>query len=172
MKNKSFEERAKEARKIIKLRFAGSKSLTNDNDWAELIALHTVGWGGLERQINASQIKKVKRATNILEKLIDETDTSPWLRTELKLRVADLNQISKTPKLHGKQNTSLHTYKVSLVRLCRNIWISYYAAEPSLSHHDTNKFAVFVADVIFLVFGHDFSVRSALEAYVISENTD
>ena len=74
MKNKSFEERAKEARKIIKLRFAGSKSLTNDNDWAELIALHTVGWGGLERQINASQIKKVKRATNILEKLIDSIE--------------------------------------------------------------------------------------------------
>ena len=107
-----------------------------------------------------------------MEKLIDDPTTSPWLRLELKHKIADLKQLTKIKPLHGKQNTSLHTYKVSLVGVCRDIWINYHDAPPSLSHHDTNRFAVFVADVISLVFGHDFSVRSALEAYVISENTD
>lgn len=171
MINKSSEERAKEARRILDVHFADLNPRIKF-DWAEWLAQHTPGWGALERQARTNEIKKIKKAEVILEKLIDDPTTSPWLRLELKPKIADLRQLTKIKPLHGKQNTSLHTYKVSLIRVCRDIWINYHDTPPSLSHHDTNKFAVFVADVICFVFGHKFSVRSAIEAYVISENTD
>ena len=169
--NKSFEERAREARRVLDVHFADLKP-RSQSDWAEWLAVHTPGWGGLERQARTDEIKKIKKAEVILENLIDNPTTSPWLRLEIKPIIADLKQLTEIKPLHGRQNTSSHTYKVSLVGACMDIWINYHDAPPSLSHHDTNKFAVFVADVISLVFGHDFSVRSALEAYVISENTD
>ena len=165
MINKSFEERAREARRVLDVHFADLKP-RSQSDWAEWLAVHTPGWGGLERQARTDEIKKIKKAEVILENLIDDPTTSPWLRLEIKLIIADLKQLTKIKPLYGKQNTSLHTHKVSLVGVCRDIWINYHDA-PSLSHHDTNRFAVFVADVISLVFGHDFSVRNALEAYVI-----
>ena len=163
--NKSFEQRAREARRVLDVHFADLKP-RSQSDWAEWLAVHTPGWGGLERQARTDEIKKIKKAEVILENLIDDPTTSPWLRLEIKLIIADLKQLTKIKPLYGKQNTSLHTHKVSLVGVCRDIWINYHDA-PSLSHHDTNRFAVFVADVISLVFGHDFSVRNALEAYVI-----
>ena len=165
MINKSFEQRAREARRVLDVHFADLKP-RSQSDWAEWLAVHTPGWGGLERQARTDEIKKIKKAEVILENLIDDPTTSPWLRLEIKLIIADLKQLTKIKPLYGKQNTSLHTHKVSLVGVCRDIWINYHDA-PSLSHHDTNRFAVFVADVISLVFGHDFSVRNALEAYVI-----
>lgn len=169
--NKSFEERAKEARRVLDVHFADLKP-RSQSDWAEWLATQTPGWGGLERQVRTDEIKKIKKAEGILEKLIDDPTTSPWIRLELKSAIAELKRLTKIKPLHGMQNTSLHTYKVSLIRVCRDIWINYHDAPPSLSHDDTNKFAVFVADVISFVFGHKFSVRSAIEAYVISENTD
>ena len=171
MKNKFFDERAKEARRVLEVHFADLKPRIKF-DWAEWLALHTPGWGGLERQVRTSEIKKIKKAKDILEKLIGVPTTSPWLRLELKTKIADLKHLTMIKPLHGKQNTSLHTYKVSLIGVCRDIWINYHNAPPSLSHNDTNKFTVFVADVISFVFGHEFSARSAMEAYVISENTD
>ena len=169
--NKSFEERARDARRVLDVHFADLKP-RSQSDWAEWLAVHTPGWCGLERQARTDEIKKIKKAEVILENLIDDPTTSPWLRLEIKPIIADLKQLTEIKPLHGKQNTSLHTYKVSLVGACMDIWINYHDVPPSLSHHDTNKFAVFVADVISLVFGHDFSVWSTLEAYVISENTD
>lgn len=171
MKNKSFDERAKEARRILDVHFADLKP-RSEFDWAEWLALNTAGWGGLEKQVLPSEIKKIKKAEGILEKLIDDPTTSPWLRLELKPTIADLKQLTMIKPLHGKQNTTLHTYKVSLIGVCRDIWINYRDAPPSLSHNDTNKFAVFVADVIYFVFGYEFFARSAIEAYKISENTD
>ena len=171
MKNKSFKKRAEEAHLVLDVHFADLKP-TIKFDWDEWLAAHTPGWGGLERQMRAYEIKKIKKAKDILEKLIDDPATSHWLRLELKPKIADLKHLTMIKPLHGKQNTSLHTYKVSLIGVCRDIWINYHDAPPSLSHNDTNKFTVFVADVISFVFGHDFSARSAMEAYVISENTD
>ena len=171
MKNKSFDQRAKEARRVLDVHFADLKP-TSKSVWAEVLAAHTPGWGGLERQVRTSEINKIKKAKDILEKLIGVLTTSPWLRLELKTKIADLKHLTMIKPLHGKQNTSLHTYKVSLIGVCRDIWINYHNAPPSLSHNDTNKFTVFVADVISFVFGHEFSARSAMEAYVISENTD
>lgn len=171
MKNNSFDERAEHARRIFRVHFAGLNARSK-LDWAKWLALHTPSWGGLEKQIRAGQIKKIKKAEGILEKLVDDPATSPWLRLELKPRIADLKQLTMIKPLHGKQNTSLHTYKISLIGVCRDIWIVYHGAPPSLSHNDTNKFTVFVTDVISLVFGHHFTARSALEAYEISENTD
>ena len=83
MKNKSFDERAKEARRVLDVHFADLKPRSK-SDWAEWLAAHTPGWGGLERQVRTSEIKKIKKAKDILEKLIDDPATSPWLRLELK----------------------------------------------------------------------------------------
>ena len=111
MKKKSFDERAKEARRVLEVHFADLKPRIKF-DWAEWLALHTPGWGGLERQVRTSEIKKIKKAKDILEKLIGDPTTSPWLTLELKTKIADLKHLTMIKPLHGKQNTSLHTYKV------------------------------------------------------------
>lgn len=171
MENKSFEERAKEARRVFNVHFANSKPKTKF-DWAEWLALQTPGWGGFERQVRTSEIKRITAAKDILVELRDDPATSSWLRLELKPKIVDLNRLTMIKPLHGKQHISLYTYKVALIGVCIDIWVQYHDAPPSLSPNDTNKFAVFVADVISLVFGHEFSVRSALEAYKIFKKTD
>ena len=57
--NKSFEERAREARRVLGVHFADLKP-RSQSDWAEWLAVQTPGWGGLERQARTDEIKKIK----------------------------------------------------------------------------------------------------------------
>ena len=173
MKNKQFNDRAREARRGLKTYFAGSTPQATQENWAEILAAHTPGWGGLVEQITYKQRIKLKKSIDVLLQLSADKETSPWLRLELKPTLAKLEELSSIKPLHGMQNTSLHTYKSSLVSLCRDIWKSHYGEFPPLSYRgDAHQFTKFLTDVIYEVFEYDFSPRTAIEAYKKIEKTD
>lgn len=166
MQNKPFDKRAKEARRVLKIHFAGLTSQTKNADWADILALHTTGWGGLVEQITYEQKIKLTKSIDVLQKLSADKETSAWLRLELKPTIAKLEEMAAIKPLHGMQNTSLHAYKSSLVSLCREIWKSYHGRFPPLTYRgDAHLFTKFLTDVIYEVLEYEFSPRTAIEAY-------
>ena len=166
MPNKPINDRAREARRVLKIHFSGLTSQANQESWAEILAAHTPGWGGLVKQVTHKQRIKLKKSIDVLLQLSADKETSAWLKLELKPTLAKLEELSSIKPLHGMQNTSSHTYKSSLVSLCREIWNSQHGAFPPLSYRgDAHPFTKFLAEVIYEVFEYDFSPRTAIESY-------
>lgn len=165
-------KRTKIARKILIKNFEIKSTTTSDEYWAEVLAAHTLGWGSLTEQINHSQKRVIARAAKDLKALTVSDGASHWLKSELQPIIHILQQLGEMRPLHGKQNTSLFTYKVSLIQLCRDIWTRYKNEAPPISYrNEAHGFTIFVSDVIYQIFEYDFTARSAIEAYEKSVNT-
>ena len=169
---KDSDRRFASAKSIIKKHFEVETLSENDNGWAELLANWVKAWGQFEPQLKYAEQKELKNIIAQLDRRKTNKETSSWLRIELKPIIKELEKLAKIKPLHGTQNTSDFTYKVSLVELCREIWASYTGKEPPLSFRgDTHRFSKFMTDILYEVLGEDFTARSAIEAYQKSKNT-
>lgn len=172
MKDGIHKQRAQLAKRYINQYFKGHTSLTSEEDWADLLALWIKNMGQLEPQLKYVEQKELNNIIAMLDRRKNNKETSSWLRIELKPIIKELEKLAKIKPLHGTQNTSDFTYKVSLIELCREIWASYTGREPPLSFRgDTHRFSKFMTDIIYEVLGEDFTARSAIEAYQKSKNT-
>ena len=169
---KGRDSRLVSAKSIIKQHFNVRTLSENDRGWAELVANWVKAWGHFEPQLKYAEKKELNNIIVQLERRKNNKETSSWLRIELKRILEELEKLSKIKPLHGAQNTSNFTYKVSLVEFCREIWTSYTGKEPPLSFRgEAHRFSKFMTDIIYEVLGEDFTARSAIEAYQKSKNT-
>jgi len=146
--------------------FQGCHFKLDKMDLALIIATHGSAMGQMEPVINPKQKTKISVIIRHMRELANNDQIFSLLNSKLEKAILELTPFLDFAELHGRQNTSNYREKIVLVSACHSVWKNYKKRNaPQTFQGYTHDFSKFVGDVIDEVFGYDFDVRQAIDAY-------